>query len=115
MSLSEVAGILASNSVVSVANSFTFDPNLHNLLMVRSTSNSAITVTLPSDSAVGSNFSLVQSGSGQVTFVANTGATLQNDTAAFKTFAQWSVVSAFVESNIGANSANWVLAGSVTP
>lgn len=110
----EVAELISANSVISVANSFSFDHTIHNQLMLISTSNTAINATLTKNANIGSTFSLTQKGSGQITFVAETGAAIHNDQSNFKTYGQWSVASAFVEGNVDGNTASWVVSGSLT-
>lgn len=71
----------------------------------------AITTTLPATFAVGFSCLLVQVAAGQATFVAGGSATIRQASSLTKTRAQWSVVSAYVRTNAGGTTAEWVLSG----
>lgn len=71
---------------------------------------SAITVTLPNSL---SNFCcrIVQTGAGQVTLSAASGATLHNSQSFTKTSGQWAELDLYVTSNSGGSSAVYIMAG----
>lgn len=71
----------------------------------------AITVTVPSTLATGFSCLLRQSGAGQVTVSAGSGATARQASGYTKTRAQWSEVSLNVRSNSGGSAAEYVLSG----
>lgn len=70
-----------------------------------------ITVTVPEGLAAEFNCLFIQSGAGQVTFVASGGATLHQRSGFSKTAGQWAVVSMLIRTNAGAVAAQAVLAG----
>lgn len=72
---------------------------------------SGITVTLPNSAPVGFCVTYVQSGAGQVTFSAASGATLQNRQSHTKIAGQWGMVTLYVRANSGGTSAVYVLGG----
>lgn len=72
---------------------------------------SAIAVTLPADAAVGFCCTYVQAGAGQITFSADTGATLRNRQAHSKSAGQYAMMTLYVRSNSGGSAAEWVLGG----
>jgi hypothetical protein len=75
------------------------------------TSSSAITVTLPNSLSVPCTIQLEQGGTGQITTVAASGATGPSNPRNFtKTFAQYSVITVFVDTNSGVNG-HWILTG----
>lgn len=74
----------------------------------------AITVTLPNSLAAESNGMFVQSGAGQVSFTAASGATIRQASGYTKTRAQWSVVTWFVRTNSGGSAAEYVLSGDMS-
>jgi hypothetical protein len=71
----------------------------------------AVTVTLPKTAPIGFVCEGMQIGAGQVTYSAQSGATLINRQSQFKIAGQGGVVSLRVISNSDGNSAVWVLAG----
>jgi len=77
----------------------------------RTTSSSAVTVTLPKTLEQGFSVLFCQAAAGQITFAAETGATLNNRAGQSKTAGQWSEVSLTVDTNSDGNSASWVLSG----
>jgi Collagen triple helix repeat (20 copies) len=77
----------------------------------RTTSSSAVTVTLPKTLAQGFSVLFCQAAAGQITFAAEAGATLNNRAGQNKTAGQWSEVSLTVDTNSDGNSAYWVLSG----
>lgn len=76
-------------------------------------SNSPVTLTLPAGLVRLWSCSVMQYGTGAVTFVAATGATLRLPGTATKTNGQYTVASVFVRDNQGGASAEWVVAGNV--
>lgn len=80
----------------------------------RSTSTSAVTVTLPNDLPVGWACHWEQGGTGQITFVAASGATLTNDQTLSKTFARYSVATAAVTTNTTGTAAQYNLSGALS-
>lgn len=75
---------------------------------------SAITTTLPNNLPVGWCCTYAQTGAGQVTFSAASGATLRNRSSHTKTAGQWGEVTLYVRSNSGGSAADYVLAGDTT-
>jgi hypothetical protein len=71
---------------------------------------SAITVTIEADLPVGFSCVMVQTLGGQVTFVAEAGATQRQRQGFTKTAGQWAMVSMYVSSNAG-SAAVYVLSG----
>jgi len=76
-----------------------------------STNSSAVTVTLPATLSAGFSCLVMQGGTGQITFVAASGATIRQDQSLTKTYARWSQVSIRVRKNTGGNAAEYVLDG----
>lgn len=70
-----------------------------------------VTVTLPGDLDVGLTVEIVQTGDGQVTFTAGSGATLRHPDGHTKTRSKWSVVGLRVIENLGGNAAEYLLSG----
>jgi hypothetical protein len=81
----------------------------------RTTSASAVTITLPNSLAQGFSFLICQAGAGQVTFAPASGASLANRLGYAKTAGQWSEASLTVDSNAGGSAAVWVLSGDTGP
>jgi Collagen triple helix repeat (20 copies) len=77
----------------------------------RTTNSSAVTVTLPKTLEQGFSLLFCQAGAGQITFAAESGATLNNRAGYSKNAGQWSEVSLTVDTNSDGNSASWVLSG----
>jgi hypothetical protein len=77
----------------------------------RTTSASAVTVTLPNSMQQGFSVLLCQAAAGRVTFAAAGGGTLNNRMGYSKTAGQWSEVSLTVDTNAGGSAAAWVLSG----
>lgn len=75
---------------------------------------SAITVTLPNNAAVGSQFDWVQGGAGQITFTPASGASLRNRQSHTKSHSQWAGGTLYVRTNSGGSAAEWVLLGDTT-
>ncbi len=71
----------------------------------------SITVTVPATLAVGFNCLFCQANTGQVTFVADAGATQRQRQSYTKTAGRWGVVSLYVRANAGGSAAEYVLAG----
>lgn len=72
---------------------------------------SAITTTLPNNLPVGWCCTYAQTGAGQVTFSAASGATLRNRSSHTKVAGQWGLVTLEVRANSGGSAAEYVLAG----
>ena len=79
--------------------------------VIRFTNAGAITVTIPNSLLVGFNVTIIQSGAGQITFVAGSGATLYNADTEFKTFAIHAMCTIVIETNAGGSVAVAVLGG----
>lgn len=71
----------------------------------------AISVSLPNNLPVGFNVGIIQDGAGQITYNAESGATLQNRQTHTKTAGQRATVSLVVVKNAGGTSAIYNLAG----
>lgn len=74
----------------------------------------AITTTLPNNLPVGWCCTYAQTGAGQVTFSAASGATLRNRSSHTKIAGQWGEVTLYVRANSGGSAAEYVLAGDTT-
>ncbi len=72
---------------------------------------SGITVTLPNSLPVGFCCTYAQTGAGQVSFSAASGATLRNRSSHTKIAGQWGAVTLLVRTNSGGSAAEYVLAG----
>lgn len=80
--------------------------------LVKETTNaSAVTITFPNTLAVGLSGLVTQAAAGQVTFAAAAGANLRQRSSLTKTSGQWAVVSWYVRTNSGGNTAEIVLSG----
>ncbi len=77
----------------------------------RVNSATATNFTLPNNMEVGFNVAVTQAGTGQVTMVAASGATLRSIGNLNKTSAQHALITAFVVENTGGTSAAWLLKG----
>jgi len=82
--------------------------------VVRMSSASAMTVTLPNNFPVGWNCVVEQSGAGIVTFSAASGATLNTRGARNKTNGQYALASLYVTANAGGVAAIYTLAGDLS-
>jgi hypothetical protein len=71
----------------------------------------AITVTLPNNMPVGWCCTYAQTGAGQVSFSAASGATIRNRQSHTKIAGQWGEVALYVRANSGGSAAEYVLAG----
>lgn len=71
----------------------------------------AITTTLPNNMPVGWSCTYVQSGAGQVTFSAASGATIRNRQSHTKIAGQWGEAVLHVRANSGGSAAEYVLGG----
>lgn len=80
--------------------------------LVRFTSSSPVTVTLPNDLPQGFSCAFAQMGSGQLTFAPASGATLVNIADHTKSQGQYAICTVVVDTNIDDASAAYVLAGS---
>jgi len=83
--------------------------------VVTLTNTAAIGATLPNNLPKGWNCLVYQGGTGQITFTAQTGATLRNRLGQLKTAGQYSVVSLLCVSNPAGNNATFVLGGDTGP
>lgn len=82
----------------------------HALARIRCSANAAVTVTLAADVPAGKAVQLVQYGSGIVTPVAGSGATLVKPASAtYPTAAQYDAIVLEVDANVGGNAAAWRL------
>ena len=73
----------------------------------------AATVTLANNAPAGTECLISCEGAGQITFVAQAGASMQSRGARFKSNGQYSLITALVISNSGTNAA-WRLGGDLT-
>ena len=71
----------------------------------------AITVTLPNSLPQGFNFNVAQTGAGQITFSAASGATLRNFDSFTKTAGQYAWLNFYVTTNVGGTSAIYIMQG----
>lgn len=81
--------------------------------MIDHSNASATTITLPADKPRGFIVSFTQSGAGQITFSAGSGATVHTRGSKNKTAGQYAAASAVVKSNAG-GAAVWLLTGDLT-
>jgi hypothetical protein len=86
-----------------------------NSVFKNSTSATPVTVTLPNNMTQNWNTMVHQAGAGQVTFVAGSGATLNNRLGQYRCAGQFSVCAVFCVSNVGGTSAVYTLAGDTSP
>lgn len=96
--------------LVEIAASTTVNAN-HAEAVLQSTAGSGITVTLPKDLPAGFTCMVEQSGAGQITFAAATGAALVNRQSHTKTAGQYALCTLYVRDNDDGISASWLLAG----
>lgn len=90
----------------------TFTPtSTTNGFLIRGNSSGTQTVTLPNNFSEGFNFNWRQEGAGQASFIAASGATLEEYSSNFKTAGQKAIVNLFVDSNTTGTNAKWVLDG----
>lgn len=80
-----------------------------------STSATAVTVTLPNNMPQNWNTMVHQAGAGQVTFVAGSGATLNNRFGQYRTASQYAVCAVICTANVGGSSAVYTLSGDTSP
>ncbi len=73
----------------------------------------ACTLTLDARGSRGMSVSILQAGTGAVTFAVGAGGTLRLPGTATKTNGQWTLASAFVRDNPGGAAAEWVVAGNI--
>ncbi len=100
------------NAIVSeTGTSFTLSEATHGSRTTQTTNGSAVTVTCPNSIAAGVDGEVVQQGAGQVTFTAQSGATIQNRQSQFKVAGQYGVVRWKVMTNSDGNSAVYSIAG----
>jgi hypothetical protein len=76
------------------------------------TASSAIAITLPNNLPVGFNVIVVQKGTGQITFTAQTGGFLRHPDNHTKTAKQYSSATLYVSTNAGGSAAEYILSGS---
>lgn len=79
------------------------------------TSGSATTVTFPATLPVDFETTLRQVGAGQLTFVAGSGATVDNVLTQLKSAGQHAIIYAVVDTNADGNSASWTISGATSP
>lgn len=79
--------------------------------VVELTNAAAITLDIPNSLPVGWCCTVVQGGSGAVTFTPASGATLRNRQSHTKTAGQWAVCMLYVRTNSGGSAAEYVLGG----
>jgi hypothetical protein len=79
--------------------------------VIRFTSASAVVLTLPNSIPASFNCSVLQAGTGQVTFTPDSGANRRNRQSHTKTAGQWAVCALLVNANSGGASAEYVLSG----
>lgn len=72
---------------------------------------SAITLTLPNSLPVGFCCTIVQTGAGQITLTAASGATLNNHSSFTKTAGQYAMMTLYVTTNSNSASAVYIAAG----
>lgn len=99
--------------LVEVSVSTTINAN-HAEAVIQSTGGSGITITLPKNLPAGFVCMVEQSGAGQVTFSAASGASLVNRQSHTKTAGQYALTTLYVRNNIDGISAVWLLAGDTT-
>lgn len=80
-------------------------------MVLRMTSASAVTITLPNSLPAGFSFTLIQMGAGLVSFTAAGGGTLRNRQSQTKSAGQYAMMTLIVNDNSGGTAAEWVLAG----
>jgi hypothetical protein len=79
--------------------------------LIRFTSNSAITVTLPNSLSVGCHIAMAQIGTAQVTLSAASGATLNSAHNYTKTYGQYAIIGVSVGINSGGSAATYLFTG----
>lgn len=81
--------------------------------VIRTTSGSSVTITLPNNLPAGRGIAVSQDGAGQVTFSPASGATLHNLDSETKTAGQYAIVGLFVKTNTTGTNAVYSLSGQV--
>lgn len=79
--------------------------------MIRFTSGSSVTVTLPNSLAIGCQVAIAQEGAGQITLSAGAGSTLHSAHSFSKTFAQFAIIGVAVMTNGGGTTAVYDFSG----
>jgi len=79
--------------------------------IVEMNSSSATTVTLPNTAPVGFNCTVVQTGTGNVTFSNATGTTFFHRSAGANTSGQYALAILYVSNNSGGSAAAWIMGG----
>lgn len=79
--------------------------------LIRTTSNSAVTVTAPNNLAVGCEVAIAQIGAGQVTVSAAAGATVASAHSFTKTFGQSAMIGLAIDANSGGAAAHYIFSG----
>jgi hypothetical protein len=78
---------------------------------VKFTNSSAITVTTVNSLPAGCAIALEQSGTGQITIVAGSGATQHSARNFTKSYGQYAILGLFVDGNVGGTAANFIITG----
>lgn len=99
-----------TQDLVPITSDLTINAN-HADCILQVNSGSGVTITLPNNLRPGFFLFVEQSGAGQVTFTAASGATLVNRQSHTKTAGQYAVASVYVRSNSNNLSAEWLLMG----
>jgi hypothetical protein len=110
----DFAGATASNYLVSVSTSTATAVTLaagQSGMTMRMTAAGTVTVTLPASLPIGFNVTFMQAGTGQILFVAASGATLVNRSGHTRTAGQHAMASVLVGANAGGTAAVWTLSG----
>lgn len=105
--LDKTLSVQTKNSLVV---SYTLAPS-DNATLIRFEANSAINITLPNSLTEGFNVGICQEGTGQITFNAESGATLNNYNGQNKTAGQYAIVCLIVKKNAGGLAAIYNLDG----
>ncbi len=104
--------IAASTSKINAQTGTTYTVAASDLDKIVECSNAAaITVTLPKSLPVGFNFSVVQTGAGQVTITPASGANRRNFDGFTKTAGQYAVLNFYVSTNAGGAAAVYIMQG----
>lgn len=78
---------------------------------IRFTNGSAITLTTLNSLSVGCTIAILQAGAGQITLANGSGATSHSAHSYTKTFAQYSVLGLYVDTNSGGTAADFIITG----
>ena len=85
-----------------------------NNTLIKFTSSSAVTVTVPNSLAVGFHCAILQAGTGTVTIVAGSGATLNNVDGDLSLAARYAIAGIEIDANSGGSAANGIVFGRTT-